>query len=159
LMLFVLAGCATGRRLSTEPAMVNEDYRYDLILYGGRHQNDLETLAILDKAGDGYTIEPLAPAFDYYMHRDYPGPNAINAAVKWVSFNPAFAAIRTNRILDRGGNTIGYEIRPLYQPFVFGTIDVLETHYSLKENGVVTAWIRLIPSVEREFFRPDSRSE
>lgn len=151
-----LLSCATGSRLFTEPAMVNENERYDLILYGGRHLNDIETIAILDKAGDAYTIEPLAPGFDYYIHRNYPGLNAINSARRWVSFNPAFAGIKTQRIKDRDGSIIGYEVRPLYQPFVFGTMDVLSTSYSLREDGVVKAWIRLLPSVERELLRPDA---
>jgi hypothetical protein len=146
----LLAGCAAGRNLLTEPGMVNENDTYEVILYGGRYQDDLKTVAILYKTGGGYVIEPLAPKFDYYIRKNYPGPQAVKVAREWVRrFSPNVAGIKTSRIMTRDGHVIGYEIRPLYQPFVYGTMDVVDTSYTLKKNGVVKAWIRLIPTVER----------
>ena len=42
---------------------------FTLILYGARDINDIETLAILDREGDQYTLEPYAPAFDYKVKK------------------------------------------------------------------------------------------
>jgi hypothetical protein len=47
--------------------------------------------------------------------------------------------------VDPQGETLGYEIRPLYLTFFYGLTDVLETHYFLEGDKVVVT-IRLRPS-------------
>lgn len=131
---------------------------FTLILYGGRDANDIETLAILDIEGDQYTFEPYAPEFDYKMERGLSGKEALYRAYKFISYHPAFWHSQLSRIADEKGNTIGYELRPLYMPFVFGISDVLEVYYSLR-NGKVVAVIRIIPSIERALPERTSVSE
>lgn len=122
---------------------------FTLILYGGKYYDDIETVAILDYEGDQSTFEPYAPEFDYRIKRGVSDREAIKEAEKFVSFHNSFWRSQLSKIIDNKGNTIGYEIRPLYRPFTFGVSDVLEVNYWLKEGNRVKVTIRLIPSVER----------
>lgn len=121
---------------------------FALILYGARDVNDIETLAILDFEGDQYTLEPYAPSFDYKVKKGLSEKAALDEAHKFISYHNAFYRSQLSKIVDDKGNTIGYELRPLYMPFVFGVSDVLEVDYWLME-GKVKVTIRLLPSVER----------
>jgi hypothetical protein len=121
---------------------------FTLILYGARDINDIETLAFLDKEGDQYTLEPYAPAFDYKIEKGLSEKAALNEAYKFIGYHNAFLRPRLSKIIDDKGNTIGYEVRPLYLPFVFGRSDVLQVDYSLKGEKVKVI-IKIIPSIER----------
>ena len=121
---------------------------FTLILYGARDINDVEALAILDLEGDQYTVEPYAPAFDYKVEKGLSEKTALNKAYKFISYHNAFLRPQLSRIIDAKGKTIGYEVRPLYMPFVFGRSDVLEVDYSLKGEKVKVT-IKIIPSVEK----------
>jgi len=135
--------------LKTEEAR-KEDVKgvFTLILYGGRDMNDIERVAILDLEGDKYTFEPYAPEFDYRIKKDLSEKDALESASEFVSSHNAFWYSQLSRIMDDKGNIIGYEMRPLYRPFVYGVSDVLDVYYSLKDEKV-RAYIRIIPSVER----------
>ncbi|NWF53127.1 MAG: hypothetical protein HXY47_08635 [Nitrospirae bacterium] len=121
---------------------------FKLILYGGRDMNDIERLAILDIEGDRYTFQPQAPDFDFRIKEGVSGEDAFKEAYKFISSHNAFHYAQLTKILDFSGNIIGFELRPLYIPFVFGVSNVLEVYYSLKD-GKVKAFIKIIPSVER----------
>jgi hypothetical protein len=121
---------------------------FTLILYGARDINDIETLALLDKEGDQYTLEPYAPAFDYKIKKGLSDKAALSEAYKFIGYHNAFLSHRLSKIIDDKGNTIGYEVRPLYLPFVFGRSDVLEVDYSLTGEKVKVI-IKIIPSIER----------
>ncbi|MGQ9569724.1 MAG: hypothetical protein ACUVUQ_02565 [Thermodesulfovibrionales bacterium] len=121
---------------------------FRLILYGGRNMNDVERLAILDIEGDKYTFEPFAPDFDYRIKDGLTGEQAIDKSYNFISSHNAFHHAQLRKILDFNGNVIGFELRPLYFPFVFGVSDILEVYYSLKGEKV-KAYIRIIPSVEK----------
>lgn len=125
---------------------------FSLILYGGRFSDDVETIAILDLEGDGYTLEPFAPDFDFRIKKGLSAKEAFEQAQKFVSFHHAFWRSQLGRITDDKGNAIGYEIRPLYLPFYFGVSDIFEIYYWLKENGRIKVTIKLIPFVERRRF-------
>ena len=127
---------------------------FTLILYGGRHINDLETIAILDKEGDQYEFEPYAPEYDYKVKKGVTAGDALSEAKKFVSFNNDFWRSQLSRILDDRGNIIGYELRPLYHPFVYGRDDLLEVYYRVKD-GKVIAYITLIPEVFNTIFFRD----
>lgn len=147
----LLSACATGKTLHTEPARVDEGASYDVIYYGGRYKDDLETIAILDKAGDPYTIEPYAPNFNYRIEKNVPGKAAYEAALRWdAGFNPAFNGTVVRSILGPDGSVIGYEIRPIYQAFTYGLSDVLITTYYEQKDGIIRAWIRLHPEIESQ---------
>lgn len=154
LVLAALGGvvsCASGTRLRTggvDPAAVTGTYT--LILFGAQHSDDLETLAILDREGDRTVIEPYAPAYRYSVKKGLPAKEALGAAEHFLSWHRAYQTSQVLRIVDERGETIGYEMRPLYQPFVYGVNDVLEVDY-WKQEDKVTARIRLRPSIESLF--------
>jgi hypothetical protein len=125
---------------------------YNLILYGRGYSDDLETIVFLDKEGDDYTFEPYAPDFDYIVKSNVKAKDALKEAENFISFHNSFWKSKLSRIVDKKGNTIGYEMRPLYLPFTFGVSDILEVSYWLKEGGRVKILIRLIPSIERNRF-------
>lgn len=149
ILSIVSSSFAIAANLKTEEAK-KEDVKgvFTLILYGGRDVNDIERLAILDLEGDKYTFEPYAPEFDYRIKKSLSEKEALEMAYEFVSSHNAFYHSQLSRIFDDKGNTIGYELRPLYMPFIYGVSDVLDVYYSLKGEKV-RAYIRIIPSVER----------
>jgi hypothetical protein len=155
LLLLVSVSSADTRYLKTEETQVSDvTGTFTLLLYGGRYSNDLETVAFLDKEGDQYEFDPYAPEFDYKVKKEVPAGDALTEARKFVSFHNAFWRSQLSRILDEKGNTIGYEVRPLYRPFVYGRDDLLEVYYRIKGEKVIT-YIRLVPEVFNNFFFGD----
>lgn len=141
---------AFEKQLITKGANLEEiKGNFNLILYGGRHIDDLETLAILDIEGDNYFFEPFAPDFDYKVLKNLISEQAIRNAQKFISFHNAYHRTFLKKILDYNGKTIGFEMRPLYYPFVYGYSDVMDVYYFLKENGKIKVVIRLIEPIER----------
>ncbi len=151
--LFLMAtlfciSCTPGVRLNYQGAPASEvKGSYTVIFYGCNFFNDLETIAFLDREGDQYTFEPYAPEFKYRVKKGVDAKDAIEEAMKFVSCNAAFRRAQLSSILAPNGDTLGYEVRPLYQSFVYGVDDVLYTDYRLKDNKVVI-FVRLVPSVE-----------
>jgi len=155
LLLVCVSFADAARYLKTVEAKDQEvTGTFTLILYGGRHINDLETLVILDKEGDPYEFEPYAPEYDYKVKKGVSAGDALSEAKKFVSFHNAFWRSQLSKILDEKGTIIGFELRPLYRPFVYGRDDLLEVYYRVKD-GKVIAFIRLIPEVFNTFFFGD----
>lgn len=122
---------------------------FSVILYGSRFSDDLETFAILDPEGDSYHFVPYAPEYDYRVRKGLEPEEARALAEKFVSFHRAFWRMQMHRILDREGSVIGYELRPLYLLSAYGTHDVMDISYWVKEGGRVKVIVSLIPAVER----------
>ena len=155
LLLVYVYSADAARYLKTVEANDQEvTGTFTLILYEGRHINDLETIVILDKEGDQYEFEPYAPEYDYKVKKGVTAGDALSEAKKFVSFHNAFWRSQLSKIPDEKGTTIGYELRPLYRPFVYGRDDLLEVYYRVKD-GKVIAFIRLIPEVFNTFFWGD----
>jgi hypothetical protein len=70
---------------------------FALILYGSRHLNDIETIAILDMEGDRYGFEPYAPEFDYKIKRGIPAKEALEEAERFVSWHSSFYRTQLSR--------------------------------------------------------------
>ena len=146
---------AFAKFLKTEEVKAEEiTGTFTLVLYGGRHINDLETAVFLDKDGDQYEFEPYAPEFNYKIKRGVPAEEALKEAKKFVSFHNAYWQSQLSRILDEKGNVIGYELRPLYYPFVYGREDLLEIYYRIKGSKVIIE-IRLPPNISKIPFLGD----
>jgi hypothetical protein len=148
-LAMTLGSCALGNRLdikSTAESTVTGNYT--LILYGCSYQDDLESVAILAKEGGPYVFDIFAPDFNYRTVKGVPAKEALEVARKFVGCNPAFHRAQLGELVDAKGDVLGYEIRPLYLPFVFGIDDVLDTDYRIKDGKVVVK-IRLLPSVEK----------
>ncbi len=148
--MFLLFACAAGPVLTVQSARGIEEQRYDVILFGGRYSEDLRSMAIFVIRGGPYRILPYAPKFDYKIVKDLSAPQALATATRFLAgINPNYIGTTKNLILGPDGRPIGYEIRPLYQPFVYGFSDVLETSYRVWGKGVVRAWIDVAPAVNR----------
>jgi len=127
---------------------------FALILFGGAYKDDLETIALLDNEGDEYSIEPYAPEFDYVTKRRLSAEEALAQASRFVSFHHAFWKIHLSKILGPDGTVIGFEVKPLYFPFIYGISDVLDVSYWPKKDGKVKVVIRLLPSLETLKYYP-----
>jgi hypothetical protein len=146
-LAMALGSCALGNRLdikSTTESSVKGSYT--LILYGCTYQDDLETIAILAKEGSPYVFEPFAPDFNYRTIKGVPAKEALEGARKFVGCHTGFHRAQLGELVDAKGDSLGFEVRPLYFPFVFGMDDVLDTDYRIKDGKVVVK-IKLLPSV------------
>lgn len=149
LAVFFLVSCTTGIRLNTQGTGYSEAAgTYRVILFGCNFNNDLETIAFLDKEGDKYAFEPYAPDFKFKIKKGVPAKEALKEAGEFVNCNTSFMHFQTYGIIGPNGETLGYEVRPLYEPFAYGAQDVLLTDYWLKDDKVVIK-TRLNPWVER----------
>lgn len=147
-----------GERIKTETVNdIEREKAYSLILYGARHGNDLETVAILDIEGDDYTIVPYAPDFDYEVLSGLDSPEAIKRAGGFISWHPLYHKSELKRI-TLSGKVIGYELRPLYYPLSYGLSDVIDIDYRLKDRKVIVR-IRLLPQIERMLHNGDRLRE
>jgi hypothetical protein len=145
-----LQACVHGTSLKTVvPHTVDVQGTYTLILYGGNYSGDLETVAILDREGDRYTFEPYSPAFNYRVIKGQTSDHALPAAEQFVRRAPSYQSEQLRSVLDETGTVIGYELRPLYLPFVYGTSDVLDIDYRSRGEKVIVT-IRLKPFLEQQ---------
>ncbi len=127
-----------GSNLKTTSAQETEVAGvYTLFLHGGHYLEDIETFAILAKEETSYTFEIFKPNFDYKLVKSVPAKEALHDAEAFVSRHPSFSHIQLGKILGTKGEVIGFEVRPLYQPTVFGMEDVLDISYVLKGNKVI----------------------
>lgn len=142
------SSCALGNRLDIKTAAGSDlTGNFDLILYGCTYHDDFETIAILAKEGGPYVFEPYAPDFNYRVIKGVPAKDALDRAQKFVNCHTAFHSAQLSRLVDAKGDTLGFEVRPLYLPFVFGIDNALDTDYRIKDGKVVVK-IRLLPSIE-----------
>jgi hypothetical protein len=145
----VLISCTPGIRLNTQGAQDSQvTGTYAVIFYGCNFLDDLETIAFLDKEGDRYTFESFAPAFRYRVEKGVDAKDAVAEAGRFVGCNTSFSRSHLSRIIGPGGDTLGYEVRPLYHSFTYGVDDVLYADYRIRGDRVVIA-VRLAPSVEK----------
>jgi len=137
-VVFGSVSCTPGIRLNTQGAQDSEvTGNYTVIYYGCNFFNDLETIAFLDKEDGKYPFEPYAPDFEYRVKKGLSAKEAMETAMKFVTCNTSFSRAQVSGILGPNGETIGYEVRPLYQPFTYGAGDVLYVNYSLRDGKVV----------------------
>jgi hypothetical protein len=156
LLLLVLHSCA-GTGLRTASLADNERITgiFTVILYGTQEYESLNTIAFLDIEGDGYELNPSAPESNYTVIKNIQDQEAVEKALHFISTqNPDFRNAQTRRILDERGNTIGYELRPLYRKIVYGLSDVLRVHYSPMERGKVKVSISLYEQIKTRLNPP-----
>src|SRR5512135_127816 len=87
--LFV-ASCTSGIRLNTKGAPYSDAGTYRVIFFGCNFNNDLETIAFLDKEGGKYTFEPYAPDFKFRIKKGVAGKEALQEAEEFVKCNSSF---------------------------------------------------------------------
>ena len=149
LSLLPLQACAPGKALRTDVATSSDvQGTYTLILYGGNYSDDLETAAFLDREGDRYTLEPYAPDFVFRTRKGLPFDRALKEASEFIRSHPDIRGEQFRSIKDLKGEIVGFELRPLYLPLTFGTDDVLDVNYWLKEDRVLI-FVKLKPFLEK----------
>lgn len=117
---------------------------FTVILYGGRHDNQLETLAVLDREDDKYEFEPYAPEFNYIIQKHLAGEEALKMARSFLGYK----SIKLREIKNNQGEILGYELRRHSWHLRYGTSDVLDVNYVLKKDQVFI-YIMIKPSVEK----------
>ena len=154
--LAAFAGCAApGSLIHTEPPGDKEiSGIFTLILYGGNYLDDLETVAFLDREGDAYIFDIFAPDFNYRTIKGLSATEGLKRAEEFVSRNPSFNYVLLSSIVEDKADNIGYEVRPLYRSFTYGTDDLLDITYGQKGNKV-EVHVRLKPSIEKLKSRHD----
>lgn len=124
---------------------------FNLLLYGGRHGNDIETIAFLDIIDDDYEIELYTNDYNYKKVMSVTDKDAIQRAKTFVSWHSSFMNYSIRKIITNKGGLIGYEIKPLYMPFEYGLTDVFDNSYWLRGKKAVIS-IKLLQSVERYIY-------
>lgn len=89
-----VAACAMMSRPALDREVIIDETQiagdFSLILYGGTHGEDVETIAVLDLEGDEYTFEPFAPEFDFTIKEHLNSEDALREAFSFVSFHNWF---------------------------------------------------------------------
>lgn len=157
--VFLMGSSCSGRNyLRTAPVYDQKEIagNFTLILFGTADNDGLEAVAFLDAVADDYEVVPYAPEFQYSIKRNIEGKEAVEMAIHYLGSHNAYKSHQIRRILEKNtSRTIGYEVRPLYLPFVYGHMDVLDIHYWHSENKTVHVTIRLLPSVEKRLLGDD----
>ncbi len=151
LVFLALSSCTQGVYLKTEtPGSAELTGTYTLILYGARYRDDIENLAIFAKDGTRYAFQVYAPRYRYKVEKRVPAKEALETAQEFIRFHRSFWQSQLSKILSPEGETIGYELKPLYYPIDTGYADVLSVYYVV-EGNTVTAIVRLKPEIEKIF--------
>gem|GEM_PF-1724764 len=152
-LLFILGSCGGVNYLKTapveDPAKITG--RFTLILYGPSYYGDLENVAILDIEEDGYVIVPALQVFEYEEGLD--ASEAIREAERFVSSQSAVYTTKMKKIIDKNGNTIGYELRPVYLMADFSDGDILRVDYVLRKAGIVSVEVGIPFELQRLVIR------
>ncbi|MCE5312038.1 MAG: hypothetical protein LLF86_02670 [Nitrospiraceae bacterium] len=127
---------------------IDPTVRYDIVLYGGRYMDDLETLIVLDIAGDKYEFIPYLPKSDYTIVKNQSAEQALAYARDVYTSQSAYQRTRVSRIVDKENRLIGYELRPLYKSFRYGYSDIMFVNYVFQGDKVIIH-LKLIDPVER----------
>lgn len=152
ILLSALASCVSGDFLRTEGIRQTEGIAgtYRLILLGAEHGDDLETAAFLDLEGDGYHFSPYTPEFRYAVREGLSAGKAFQAAEHFISFHRNFNGILMKRVFSSAGAVVGYEVRPLYAFYVYGSPDVLDIGYYEQGDGTIKVLVKLKPEILRQ---------
>jgi hypothetical protein len=144
--LFALSG---DRHLKTEPAVPAEvQGSYTLILYGCGSRDTIENVAILDREGDAYSFEIMAPEFSTTVTSGLSAGAALKKAEEFVRCNINVTRSQLRRVLGPSGAVVGFAVTPLYPVILFGREDVVDMQYTIKGRAIAVR-IRLDPVIER----------
>ncbi len=143
----LVVSCAGSSNLRTEifPQTGSIEGKCDLILYNA-HEDELQIkIAILDISGDEFTIEPFAAKFNYRIIRGLDVDEALVLAEDHLSKADFYDGMELRRVFGPGGNVVAIEGRPVYEPFIYGPLDITDTTYYVPEQGLIKVIVRAIP--------------
>ncbi|MCS7215099.1 MAG: hypothetical protein RMI30_03870 [Thermodesulfovibrio sp.] len=121
---------------------------FNLIIYSNSFINDPETFIVLDRVDDKNKIVPYASDFKYRLIEKVNEKEVIKITNDVLGNSSFINSIKCSVIYDKE-IIVGYELKPLYFPWIFGIIEPVETIYK-KEGDLVYIFIRLNPRVERQ---------
>ena len=130
---------------------------YTVIRYRDLAVDYLTAVAFLDLEGDSYTIEPKSAPFTYRVSNGLKTEEALQLAENFVRSQLSYNVTEIKAIMDPAGNLLGYEVRPLYQPVVYGNGDVLDISYTLRPENKIEVWVRLKERIDQILFH-DTRN-
>jgi len=150
ILLFLgLNACARGKYLKTEEVKTSDvTGTFTLIMYGCGYHGDMDNVAILAGEDAQRPFEIFAPEFSYRIKKNVAARDALKEAERFIGCSSRInQSFHLAKILDGDGNTIGYELRPLYSRLSAAS-DVLDISYV--SNGKVTVRIKLKEEIERQ---------
>jgi hypothetical protein len=130
LFLTVSFSCTTGKYLKTETAGT-ADISGEITLFLYKDVYLIEA-AVLDIEGDDYTFEMTGSGHNYTVEKSVPAELAVKKAFGSISSQRG----RLRKILADNGNKIGYEVRPVYGIFRYGSSDILDVDYRIEDKKV-----------------------
>lgn len=143
--------CISGTRLRSVAARPGDAQgTYTVLLHGCRYGNDLETMALLVDRTSPYRFRivdlPSSTKTLPSLTADQAAKEA-EAFIRCSIYNRGKILFR--RILDPLGETIAFEVKPLYSRIEMGAEEVVLSDYFL-HGDEVRVYLRLDPAVERE---------
>lgn len=150
-ILFLLLSVPSGAA-PPEPAGSGER-TFAVILYGGPSRSDLETVAFIEIEGDGVEIGPRGSSDRYTVIRGLREVDAYRIAVDFVRRHVNSRDVEERVVHLEGDGAMGLEIRPTYDPLVYGTADLIDVSYAWKEPGKLSVAIGLKPYLEDWIFQ------
>jgi hypothetical protein len=158
IIILVLSACAPGTQLLTTEARPSDvKGTFTLLLYGCHYPDDVKNVAILLNEESKQPFEIYDIKTSYKVKKGMSPEEAMREADTFLRCSirrVTETAVRS--IPDGSGGIVGYEVRPLYFPLEFGYTDIMLNSYSLKD-GVIRAYIRLLPDVQRQIDAVGSR--
>ncbi len=147
---FLAPACFAGKDLPTVPAVpADVEGTYTLLLYGCHYPDDIKDLAILVPGNAKYSVDIYDLSTSYKTRKDLSGAEALKEAESFVRCSTRrVTRTEIHRVRDEAGETVAFEVRPLYFPLEFGQEDVFQVSYSLAD-GRVTVYIRLDRAVQQ----------
>jgi len=121
---------------------------YNFIIYSNTYDHDLETLIVLDRVEDNIDIIPYAPEFKYMIIKNVNEKSALQTANEILKNSLSVSAMKCSIIKDED-NIIGYELKSIYFPWVYGVLEPVQTVYKKKDN-TVEIFVTLNPRVQKQ---------
>lgn len=147
-LIILIPLCVYGE-ISLSPAEENMiSGNFNVIIYSNSYINDPETFIIIDKTDDDIVFSPYAPSFNFTVIQNLKDTESLRVS-REILFNPSSVDSLKFTEIKVSGITAGFEIKPVYFPWIFGILEPLETVYN-KKNNLIEVYIRLNPRVERQ---------
>ncbi|WP_028844982.1 hypothetical protein [Thermodesulfovibrio thiophilus] len=121
---------------------------YNFIIYSNTYDHDLETFIVLDRVDDNIDIIPYAPEFKYMIIKNVNEKSALQTANEILKNSLSVSAMKCSIIKDED-NIIGYELKSIYFPWVYGVLEPVQTVYKKKDN-TVEIFVTLNPHVQKQ---------
>ncbi|MEN8263706.1 MAG: hypothetical protein ABFR82_09610 [Nitrospirota bacterium] len=146
LLLTVSLSFAMGTYMKTETVTAADiSGSVTLFLYGS---GNLKRTSILDIEGDDYTFEISDSAHNYIVTKGVDAEQALQNATAFISSRQ----YRMIKIMSDEGQIMGYELRPLYSVFRYGSSNILDVDYRIRGKTVVVT-VEIKSNIRKRYYR------